>query len=117
MPLSEVHPFLFVWIGIGAIGSLWLLIHPSSWRAFYIGWRGAWGLVVDPKSPILSNTALRLYGVFLAIFVSVGAYIFIGQEAARWEEEQKQQERDPHQVLDDLMESFRNNHPDDHAQE
>ncbi|MEM6259156.1 MAG: hypothetical protein AAGI37_12765 [Planctomycetota bacterium] len=117
MPIDEMSPFIFVWIGVGVIGSLWLLVHPASWRSMYIGWRGAFGLVIDPQSPILSNTALRFYGVFVAVFVSSGGYIFIQQELDRWQQEQVQQEYDPQHTVDEMIESIREMRRQEHAEQ
>lgn len=117
MPIGEINPFIFIWIGIGAFGSLWLLIHPSSWRALYIGWRGIWGLKIDPESPVLSDTVLRIYGICLAAFVAIGAFIFIGQEKDRWEQEQAQKQYDPNQALEDFFDSLPDNQSSDSAEQ
>ena len=93
MQSAGMHPFLILWIVVGGIQALMLLAFPSAFRAIYIGWNGAWGLKIDPKSPILSNIALRFFGVLTLALVIFVVVMVTQADSERLQEEQRQQEQ------------------------
>lgn len=74
-----VEPFLIIWIAIGTVQAMLLLLFPAAARTLYIDWKELWGLRIDPESPILSDGALRIFGVLTLVIVIVGAALFSTQ--------------------------------------
>ncbi len=93
MPSEGMDPFLILWIVVGGIQALMLLGFPSAARAIYIGWKGVWGLNIDPQSPILSNIALRFFGLLTLALVIFGAVMFTQADNEHHQEERRQHEQ------------------------
>ena len=96
MSFDRVEPFLLVWIAVGSTQAILLLFFPAVARSLYVGWQGVWGLRVDPESPILSNGALRFFGVLTMALVIFGASMFMrgGQKRPRQDRQEWQQFED-----------------------
>jgi len=56
-----------------------MLMFPAAAREIYIAWRGMWGLIISPDSPMLSNPVIRFFGL-LSLGMAVAVPLLISQE-------------------------------------
>jgi hypothetical protein len=77
---DNVKLFFVLWVVIGVCQTVLLLLFPATARKIHIGWKSMWGINIDPDSPMLSNAALRFFGVLTAVLVTVGVFIMLAWE-------------------------------------
>ena len=74
---DNVRPLFILWVAIGGCQTILCLLFPRTARDIYVGWKGMWGLNIDPASPMLSDVAMRFFGVLTAALVTFGVFMML----------------------------------------